>query len=230
MRKSNTKKLVSTAMFAALAFAAAFACSFIPKVAGFLSFDIKDAVIVLCALIFGPLWGGAIAIIVPLLEFIFPVGASTGWYGLIMNVLSSMTFCLVAGFIYKYKRSFYGAIVALVSGIFSVTAVMLIANIFITPLYLTYVVGAPTSMGDIIKNYIPTVLLPFNFTKATANAAIVLLLYKPLSGMLKKTRMIEYKLADNNEKKGFNVRSLIVTLIAVAVIVISVCVMFFVIK
>lgn len=227
-KKTNTKKLVSTAMFAALAFAAAFACSYIPKVAGFLSFDVKDSVIVLCALIFGPVWGAAIAIIVPLLEFI--TYSTTGWYGLIMNVLSSMTFCLVAGFIYKYKRSFYGAIIALLAGVFSVTAIMLLANILITPLYLTHVVHVPTTMGDIVRDYIPTILLPFNFTKATANAAIILLLYKPLSNVLKKTKMIEYGLSDKNENKGFNVRSLVVTLIAIAVIAISLSVMFFVIK
>ncbi len=228
MKDNKTKKLVSTAMFAAVAFAAAYACSFIPKVAGFLSFDVKDAVIVLCALIFGPIWGAAVAIIVPLLEFI--TYSTTGWYGLVMNVLSSMTFCLVTGLIYKYKRSFYGAIIALVAGVFSVTAIMLLANILITPLYLTHVVHLPTTMGDIVKNYIPTTLLPFNFTKATANAAIILLLYKPLSSVLKKTKMIEYNLGEKAEAKGFNVRSLVVTLVSVMIVIASICVMFFVIN
>ena len=48
--------------------------------------------------------------------------------------------------------------------------------------------------------------------------------------VLKKTKMIEYGLSDKNENKGFNVRSLVVTLIAIAVIAISLSVMFFVIK
>ena len=119
----KTKKLVSVAMFAALAYGVAAMCYFLPKISGFLSLDIKDAVIVLCALIFGPLSGVAIAIIVPVLELVTGFSA-TALYGLVMNILSSVTFCLVTGLIYKHKRSFYGAIVALVAGVFSVTAVL----------------------------------------------------------------------------------------------------------
>ena len=224
-KKNNTKNLVSTAMFAALAYAAAFACSYIPKVAGFLSLDVKDAVIVLCALIFGSLWGAAISVLVPLIECI--TFSTTGWYGLVMNILSSLTFGLVTGLIYKYKRSFYGAITALIAGVFSVTAVMLLANILITPLYLTYVVGVPTTSGDIVRNYIPKILLPFNFLKATLNGGLVLLLYKPLSNVMKKARITEYRLSDNQEMR-FDKRSLTVTVISAVVIVAAVCIIFFV--
>lgn len=226
----KTKKLVSVAMFSALAYVVAALCSYLPKVSGFLSLDIKDAVIVLCALIFGPLSGVAIAVIVPVLELITGFSA-TAWYGLVMNILSSVTFCLVTGLIYKHKRSFYGAIIALVAGAFSVTAVMILANLLITPLYLTYFKGIPTTMGGVLK-MIPTILLPFNFVKATLNAAIVLLFYKPLSNVLKATKMIEYKLSDMAEqkKKGFDLRSFIVTLVAVCVIVAALCIIFFVLK
>lgn len=251
----KTKKLVSVAMFAALAYGVAAMCYFLPKISGFLSLDIKDAVIVLCALIFGPLSGVAIAIIVPVLELVTGFSA-TALYGLVMNILSSVTFCLVTGLIYKHKRSFYGAIVALVAGVFSVTAVMILANLLITPLYLTFIgkdvgvievlkqvfldaqSGAEGSVGtkdEVLKNssavvkMIPTILLPFNFTKATLNGAIVLLLYKPLSNVLKATRMIEYDLTDTKEKK-FNARSFAVTLIAIAIIIAALCVIFFVLK
>lgn len=247
----KTKKLVSVAMFAALAYGVAAMCYFLPKVSGFLSLDIKDAVIVLCSLIFGPLSGVAIAVIVPVLELVTGFSA-TALYGLVMNILSSVTFCLVTGLIYKYKRSFYGAIIALMAGVFSVTAVMILANLLITPLYLTFIgknvgvievlravfttaKGGNGSRDEVLENgsmvvrMIPTILLPFNFTKATLNGAIVLLLYKPLSNVLKATKMIEYDLSDNKEKR-FNTRSLIVTLIAVAIIVVALCVIFFVLK
>lgn len=251
----KTKKLVSVAMFAALAYGVAAMCYFLPKVSGFLSLDIKDAVIVLCALIFGPVSGVAIAVIVPVLELVTGFSA-TALYGLVMNILSSVTFCLVTGLIYKYKRSFYGAIIALVAGVFSVTAVMILANLLITPLYLTFIGkdvgvmeviktvftsangsagGTAEAKDEVLKNgsavvrMIPTILLPFNFTKATLNGAIVLLLYKPLSNVLKATRMIEYDLSDNKEKK-FNLRSLLVTLIAIVIIVAALFVIFFVLK
>ena len=191
MRNSNierTKKLVMVAMFSAIAFVSTILCGYFPKVAGFLSLDIKDSIIVLCSLIWGPISGLAIAILVPVLES-FTISA-TGWYGLIMNVLSSATFVLVSGFIYKYKRTFYGAIFGLAAGIFSVTAVMMLANLFITPLYLTYVLEVPTEMSGIV-DMIPTILLPFNLIKAILNAAIVLLFYKPLSNVLKKIGILK---------------------------------------
>lgn len=251
----KTKKLVTVAMFAALAYGVAAICFLLPKVSGFLSLDIKDSIIVLCSLIFGPLSGFSIAVIVPVLELVTGFSA-TALYGLIMNILSSVTFSLVTGLIYKHKRSFYGAIIALVAGVFSVTAVMILANLVVTPLYLTFI-GKDVGVGEVIRaiftasqnatgstaetrgevirnsnsvvKMIPTILLPFNFTKATLNAAIVLLLYKPLSNVLKATKMIEYELGDKRENK-FNTRSLIVTLVAISIIVVALCVIFFVLK
>ncbi len=222
----TTQKLVAIAMFSALAYVAAAACSYLPKVGGFLSLDIKDAIIVLCALIFGPLSGIVIAVIVPVLELVTGF-STTAWYGLVMNILSSFTFCLVTGLIYKYKRSFFGAIIALLSGVFSVTAVMMLANLLITPLYLTHYVGAPTSMKDVAA-MIPTILLPFNFLKATLNGAIVLLLYKPLSNALKGSKMAGYDLPDGEKSKKISLRSIIVTVISIAVIIASICIVFFV--
>ena len=77
---------------------------------------------------------------------------------------------------------------------------------------------------------IPTMLLPFNLVKATLNGAIVLLLYKPLSNVLKRTGFIEKKAQNSEAKKGFNTRSIFVTLIAAAVIAGSLCIILLVLK
>ena len=68
----------------------------------------------------------------------------------------------------------------LLTSVVLTTAVMMGANLLITPLYM----GVSTT--DVAK-LIPTLLLPFNFTKTVLNAAIVLLLYKPLTTALRKT-------------------------------------------
>ena len=215
-KKNDTKTMCVVAMFCAVAYA----LTYVKLPVSFLSLEIKDAVIVLCALIFGPVAGIQIAVIVPFLEMI--THSSTGVYGLIMNVLSSATFALVSGLIYKYKRSFYGAIVALASGIFSVTAVMVLANIFVTPYYM----GVPTEM---VIGLMPTLFVPFNFVKSTLNGAVVLLLYKPFSTVLKRTRLIEQGLSDEKKKEGVAARSVIVTLISVAVIAAAMCLVLLVI-
>ncbi len=229
MNKQNQKikKLVAVAMFSALAFVTTVLCGYFPKVAGFLSLEFKDAVIVLCSLIFGPVSGLAIAILVPLLES-FTISI-TGWYGLIMNILSSATYVLVTGTIYRYKRTFYGALVSLLAGIFSVTAMMLLANLLITPLYLTYVVGVPTTMSGVAA-MIPTILLPFNFIKATLNGAMVLLLYKPLSTVLKRTGFLTSSAKSAEKTEKTRLRSVLVSVVALAIIAVSLAIVFFVLK
>ena len=224
---TNTKKIVAVAMFSALAFITTMLCGFYPKVAGFLSIDFKDAIIVICALIFGPVAALPITLLVPLLEML--TISITGWYGLVMNILSSATFVLVTGFIYKYKRSFYGAIVALVSGVFSVSAVMVLANLLITPLYLTYVLGVPSTTAD-VASMVPGILLPFNFVKALLNGAIVLLLYKPLSTALRSAGFVQKREKQESAAKKFNLRSLIVSLISLVIIAVSLCIIFLVLK
>lgn len=222
MKQSETtkkiKKMSLTAMFCALAFV----LTYIKIPVMFLSLEVKDAAIVLSTLLFGPLSGLFIAVVVPFLELV--THSTTGPYGLVMNLLSSVTFSMVTGLIYKYRKSFYGAIVGLISGVMAVTAVMMLANLLITPYYMHVSV-------DVVAKMIPTVLLPFNFIKATLNGAIVLLLYKPLSTVLKRAGFLAGSSAkvEEQEKKK-HLRSILVSVVALAIIAISLMVVFFVLK
>ena len=218
MSNQRIKKLSAVAMFCALAFV----LTYVKVPVLFLSLEVKDAVIVLCTLLFGPLSGLAIAVLVPFFEMV--THSSTGIYGFLMNLLSSVTFSMVAGLIYKYKKSFYGAIVGLLSGVFAVTAVMMLANLLITPYYM----GAPIQT---VAAMIPKVLLPFNFLKATLNAAIVLLLYKPLSNVLKRMGFLPKKAESSDQVKAKNtVRSILVSVIAAMIMIASLLIIFFVLK
>ena len=216
------KQLTATAIFCALAYACA---ALIRIPVQFLTLDLKDSLIILCSLLFGPVSGLSVAVIVPFLEFL-SVGSGTGIYGLIMNVLSSVTFASVTGLIYYRKKSMAGAVIGLVSGVFAVTAVMLLANLFITPYY----IGQPTA---VVAKMIPTILFPFNLIKAVLNAAIVLLLYKPLSKVLKKIGFIrssKREVTSAEQKRRGMIRTALVTAIAVVVISVSLLIIFLVLK
>jgi riboflavin transporter FmnP len=218
--KKNTvqiKRLCVLAMFCALAFA----LTYIKLPVAFLSLEIKDSAIVLATLLLGPLGGLSIAVLVPLLEMISH--STTGVYGMIMNMLSSVTFSMVTGLIYKYKKSLYGAVVGLVSGVFSVTAVMVLANLLVTPYYMG------VSASEVLP-MIPRLLLPFNFIKATLNGSVVLLLYKPLSRVLKRAKLLPSSggvQAPQTQGRG---RSVVISVVAVALIVISLGIILFVLK
>ena len=130
--KDRIKKITATAMFAAIAYVSVVVLKF--QVGGFLTFDLKDALIAVCGMYFGPLYALAISLIVPFLEFITISG--TGVYGLIMNIMASVAFAVTASLLYKYKRTFLGAVWGLISGAFAMVGIMLVANLLITPYYL----------------------------------------------------------------------------------------------
>ena len=218
MKTSFSKKLKRHTTVAVLC-ALAFLCTVLIKFpVMFLTMDVKDAIIMLCTLFFGVPSGIIAAVVVPLLEYITVSG--TGEYGLIMNIISSVSLCVPVGLIYKYKKTLNGAILGLCVSVISMTAIMMIANLFITPFYMG------VSQADVVS-LIPTLLLPFNLVKGTLNAAVVLLLYKPLSRALKKNRLLDATVLENAETQNNNKsRSVIVSIAALLVITLSLVVIF----
>lgn len=173
------RRMVIIAMFCAMAYVVML---LIHIKVGFLTLDVKDAVITLCGLYFGPASALFISIVVPLLELSV---STTGYYGLIMNILGSVSFSVTASLIYKYKKTLWGAIAGLVSAAALMVAVMLLANLFITPYYMGVTV-------DAVRGMIPTLLFPFNLLKAIINAGVVLLLYKSMSRALRKAGFLPH--------------------------------------
>lgn len=202
--KYDLKKITVTAVFCAFAYICMFVFRF--KV-GFLTFDFKDVVIAVVSFLFGPLYGVATAGTVALLELV--TVSETGIYGLIMNFCSSAAFAFTCGIIYKYKRNFSGAIFAASATVIAVTVVMMLANILVTPYYM----GVKT---QVVVGMIPTLLLPFNLCKATMNAAITLIIYKPLTTKLKSLGVVK---SDGVEKFKFTKKTIVMMICAVAVAV-----------
>ena len=104
----NTEKYIGIAIFSALAFVVALVCNVIPPIAGFLSLDVKDAVIAIASFIYGPIAAVAISFIAALIELI--TFSTTGWYGFVMNFASSAVFSLTASLIYSRHRNINGAL------------------------------------------------------------------------------------------------------------------------
>ena len=201
---NSTQKLnriAATAIFAAIAYLSMFLT---PFRVDFLTFDIKDAVMTIGALYLGPLAGLAMSAVTSLLEM-FTI-SQTGIDGMIMNFVGSATYTVVAALIYTYRKSLKNAVLGLVAATLSMTAVMLAANLIITPGFKGVPVEAVIAM-------IPTLLLPFNLLKGILNAALVMLLYKPVTTAMRATR-----LAVGEQHKGTNKNTIIVTLVSLAVI------------
>ena len=124
-----------------------------------------------------------------------------------MNFAGSATFAVTASLIYKYNKSFKGAVMGLVAAVFAMTAVMIVMNLLITPIY------AHCDTKTVVGMIVP-LLLPFNLIKSVLNAAITFMLYKPLSQALKAIHLLPA------HEDGFQINKKSVIGLAVAAVVI----------
>lgn len=211
-RSDAIKRMVIAAVFTAIAYVCV--CVFRIKVS-FLTFDIKDSVITVCAMMFGPLTGLEISLAVSFIEMI--TISDTQFYGFIMNVLSTAAFSMTASSIYGKKRDLLGSVLGLVSAVCATTAVMLLANLLITPYY----IGADMAT---VAALIPKLLLPFNFMKSVLNASLVMILYKPIVTALRRAGAV--KASAQTASYKFDRKSLAVLFISIAVMAASLVIFF----
>jgi riboflavin transporter FmnP len=148
----------------------------------FLNYEPKDVIITIGAFLLGPVCGFVVSLLVSLLEMVTISG--TGPIGALMNLLSTCSFACTAAIIYKKRRTFSGAIIGLAVGAVAMTAVMVLWNWLITPLYMGV-------SREVVQGMLIPYFLPFNLFKATLNCALVLILYKPLVTALRRASLVE---------------------------------------
>ena len=132
--KMSTRYITSVAMFSAVSFVAVLVSKVIPNVFGFLSYEPKDAIIVIAGLLYGPLTSVLISVIVSFIEMI--TISTTGPYGFLMNVVATCAFAVPAAWYYQKHRTQGGAVIGLVLSVVTMVAAMLLWNYIITPLYM----------------------------------------------------------------------------------------------
>lgn len=207
--KNKTHRLTLMAMFAALAYIVMLVGRFPISSVDFLKYDPKDVILVICGFILGPMPALLVTFVVSAIEML--TVSSTGIIGLIMNVLSSAGFACTAAFVYKKRHSLRGAAVGLVLGALVMTALMLLWNYFITPYYM----GMPR---EAVAAMLVPVFLPFNLIKSALNAAIAMLIYKPVSRALRQVGLTEPAGGQAPGKKSVMGAMLIAALVLVSCI------------
>ena len=207
--KNKTHRLTLMAMFAALAYIVMLVGRFPISSVDFLKYDPKDVILVICGFILGPMPALLVTFVVSAIEML--TVSSTGIIGLIMNVLSSAGFACTAAFVYKKRHSLRGAAVGLVLGALVMTALMLMWNYFITPYYM----GMPR---EAVAAMLVPVFLPFNLIKSALNAAIAMLIYKPVSRALRQVGLTEPAGGQAPGKKSVMGAMLIAALVLVSCI------------
>ena len=150
-------------------------------VVSFLKYEPKDVLLVIGGFLYGPITGGAMAVIVSLIELV--TVSDTGPIGCAMNILSSCLFVCTASALYYRRRTLRAAILGLVLGSLATTAGMLLWNYLITPLYM----GLPRQA---IAEMLLPVFLPFNLFKTVLNSTLTVMLYKSVTKALRASRLL----------------------------------------
>lgn len=208
--RMSVKTLVSLAMLCAISLVVSYLCTLFPHVAGFLKFDLKDTVIAIGGFLFGPLAAFAVSVITSLIEMI--TMSSTGPIGMIMNILATSAFVCPAAYFYKKKHTMAGAVTGLTVGVVLLTIVMILWNYLITPIYM----NVPRTV--VVGMLIP-VFLPFNLLKGAVNAALVVLLYKPVVGALRKAHLVPESRSAGGAKRRMGAGHVIVAAIVLITLV-----------
>jgi len=190
------EKRISTSMLVKLALMTALSVVMllirIPyPLAPFLVYDPADVPIFITSFAFGPIAGLIVTFIVSFIQA-FMMGGD-GIYGFLMHFVATGAFAVIAGVIYRRNKTRKTAVIALLVGVASMTAIMCAMNMLITPIYM----GVPRS--SVAAMIIP-IILPFNLLKSGVNGAITFVLYKRISRFLHNDRSKVKR--DENKKEG----------------------------
>ena len=213
MRNPRTKKLVTLAMFSAIAYilASLIRIPIVPSV-GFLGYEPKDVILVIAGFLYGPLSPFVMAVVISLVEGF--TTSALGPIGIPMNFISSCAFACTASFIYKKRHTLSGAAAGLAAGTILTAAVMLLWNYALTPILMGY----PREV--VVKMLLPG-FLPFNLIKCGLNVAITMLIYKPIRKALDKSHLLP--ISDGGGAKP--VKKIKIGAVVVSLLVVLTCVL-----
>ena len=170
----DVRELVTLAIFCAMSMALSFFKFPIFPAAPYLLYDASGIVCLSAALMFGPVAGLVVQIISWLPTLIMePLGT-------LLTFVAMAGMVLTAGVIYKKWHSFKGAVAGLLISVVPFIVLAIAMNFVITPLYTQGV-----TLADVAALVLP-VLIPFNLLKCAINVAATILIYKPLSNLIKK--------------------------------------------
>lgn len=193
MKNNKVRVLTGTAMLTAVGVVLQYLEISIPIIPSFIKLDFSDLPELIGAFAYGPVAG---VIICLLRNLIHMAVSQSGFVGELSNFILGAVFAVVAGLIYQRKKTKTGAFIGGLVGALVMAAVSLPSNYFlIYPLYYNVlgfpeeaVLGMYQAILPSVKNIMQGLLIfnvPFTFVKAMICVIIAMIIYKPLSPLLK---------------------------------------------
>lgn len=190
----SVRTLTVTAMLTAVSYVLYLFGFKLPIVPSFLTMDFSELPAVIASLSMGPVAGVMVCLLKNLLHLAI---SHTMWVGELSNFILGAAFVVPVGLIYQKKKTKKGAVLALLSGAVIMAAAGVVSNYFIIyPLYdkvafpMEVIVGMYTAILPKVTTLLPALLIfnfPFTLVKALVSVLVTLLIYKPLSPIIKGT-------------------------------------------
>lgn len=191
--KKRTLLLTRVSALSVIAFLLMYLEISLPFFPDFLKIDISDVPVLIGTYAMGPWTGVIILLVKDILHLIFK-GATMG-IGEFADFVIGSSFMLVAGYVYKYRRTLSGALTGMILATLTMAIVGSLMNYYVLlPLYqavLGFPLKAIIGMGAKVNKHIIDLrslvvlsILPFNILKGVIVSFITILLYKRVSFIL----------------------------------------------
>lgn len=174
MSQSRLRSIVVVGVFSALAIALMAYVRF-PMFLPYLIYEPADVPILIIGFALGPVYGLIMTAVVA--GLMIPLEASGGVFGGVMHFLATGALVGTSSLIYRKYHTIKGAVLGLALGTLAMVAVMVPANIILTPIF--YGIPASQVMAVIWS------IVAFNAVKAGLNSLVTFLLYKRVSGFIR---------------------------------------------
>ncbi len=162
----------------------------------FYELDFSEIPILIGAFALGPFAGVLMEFLKNVLNLLM-TGTTTAFVGELANFITGCAFILPAAIVYKYKRTFWGAILGMVAGTLSLAVIGSLLNyFFIIPAFsklyklpLEAIISMGADKNNLIKDlktFVALAVAPFNLFKGVVCSLLVLPIYKRVSKILHK--------------------------------------------
>lgn len=188
---NRTRVMVTVAMLAAVSYILAFFEFQIPFFPEFLKLDLSDIPALIAAFALGPIAGVGVELIKNGMQLL---STSTAGLGELANFCIGSVFVGTAGVIYQYKHTHGGALLSCLVGTLAMAITGGLFNYFVLlKLYeqfmpMDQIIAAAAAFVPIIKSKADLVfwsIVPFNIVKGLLVTLVTMLIYKPLSPIIK---------------------------------------------
>ena len=190
-RTRKTRKMVMTAMLAAVSSVLMFFSFNVPLMPGFIKMDFSELPALIASFALGPVSGVAVCLVKNLVNLFF---TTTGGVGELSNFLLGSLFVAPAGIVYRKIKGRKGALVGSLIGAAAMAVCSVFSNYYVVyPIYTAFmpmeaILGMYRAINPHAANLWQALLwfnMPFTFLKGMCSVAITFCIYKKISPIIK---------------------------------------------